>query len=141
MSCAPTLARLPCDRSGIATVGAKYTGGASLTLKAGSAAQLPQLQAGEVLFLEVIGKACGGCATFRVTNIVGETLTVDDVPGVCLPAGVALRYTATHPEAVKLLAAEVPFEAESPLVWNCQSRTLSVDCTALKAMMNTPCGA
>ena len=140
MTCGPRLARLACDRSGVATVAQRYTGGTTLALKPGGAAALPTLQAGEVMFVEVIGRDCGGCAVFRVSAIVGESLTVDNVPGACLPPGTMVRYTATHPDAIKLLAAELPFEAVSPLVWDCNSRTLSLDCSDLKALVAAPCG-
>lgn len=141
MTCGPRLARLPCDRGGVVTVAERYTGGTTLALKTGGAANLPTLQAGEVMFLEVIGRDCGGCATFRVSSITGEELTVDSVTGVCLPPGTLLRYTATHPDAIKLLAAELPFTAVHPLVWDCATRSLHIDCEGLKALIAAPCGA
>lgn len=139
MMCGPRLARLPCNRSGAVVVGQRYTGGTTLTLQPGGAAALPTLQNDEVFFLEVLGNDCGDCAKFRVTAVTGEALTVDNVDGVCLPPGTVLRYTATHPDAIKLLAAEIPFEAASPLVWDCNTNTLSLDCEALKAFVSTPC--
>lgn len=140
MSCGPTLARLGCDQLGVSTLAQKYTGGSSLYVTPKTASELPDLTSGETYWIRVRG-ACGSCASIQVVAKDGATLTVVEPVGFsgCLVTGSTVVYDAMNAEAIKLLAAELPFDAVEPLHWDCATRTLSIDCGELKAMLDAPC--
>lgn len=138
--CPPTLTPLGCDQTGVGfTAQAWNLSDTTLHLRAGMGANFPE-PVGTSYWVDLGG--CGCCARVRVTGRVGDVLTVEPPPGTdctCVGSNTRVAYASNSPEHIRALAMEVGINVQSPLVWNCATRTLSLDCAALKNMVNTPC--
>lgn len=142
MACAPRYAGLPCHLSGVGfTAIPAPLGSAVLQLQAGHGAFFPALNAGQFFYAEVTSDCNDCCEVVRVTARNGDQLTV--VRGSptceCIKSNARVRYVSDTRDAILAIAADVPFEVQSPLVWDCSTRTLSIDCAALQNLISRPC--
>lgn len=141
MTC-PRLARLGCQQTGVGFLARAWTPTATtIELQVGQGAGFPQPAAGETFWVDLGG--CGCCARVQVTARAGDVLTI--VPPVssdcsCISSTARVAYATSSPEHTQTLAAELPFNVVPPLRWDCETRTLSIDCAALKDMVASPCG-
>lgn len=139
MTCPAKLEPLNCSQTGVGfSTGPLASGGGTITLQAGQGQNFPTPTDGKVFYVDVGG--CGCCTRLKVTRRVGDVLTLE--PGIacaCIQSGARVAYASNSPEHMRLAAAELPFNAVPPLYWNCETRTLHIDCEELKAMVAMPC--
>lgn len=143
MACPVRYPGLPCSLSGVGyTASTVPLGAASITLQEGHGAQFPVLAAGQFFFATLTDGCKECCEKVRVVATNGDVFQiVRDSPSCdCLSANSRLRYDGTSREAVLAIAREVPFEVQEPLVWDCETMTLRIDCAKLKEMVQE-CGA
>jgi hypothetical protein len=133
-------ASLPCTLTGVGFLDTVYTSG-QLHLTAGQGAQFPALSAGQ-FFYALIGSDCTGCCEeIKVTARSGDYLTVERPDAHCasFPVGTRVCYTSHSVRAVRAIAQDNPPNVASPLVYNCATRTISIDCAALRQMLANDC--
>lgn len=143
MACAPVYLGLPCHLSGVGyTARSAPLGSASIHLQEGHGAQFPAVSPGEFFYAEVTDGCRSCCEVVRVVGRDGDVLEVErDAPSCdCFSENSRVSYLSTSKEAILAIAAEVPFEVVEPLVWDCETRTLSLDCARLQQMIFGPCG-
>lgn len=138
MACPVLYPGLPCHLSGVGyTAQSAPLGAASLTLMTGHGAQFPELSPGQWFYAEVTD-ACGDCCeTVRVTARDSDVLTIlRDAPVCdCFASASRVRYLSTTRDAILAIAAEVELNVLEPLMFDCESRTLSIDCEKLREMV------
>jgi hypothetical protein len=140
-SCPPTLTPLGCDQTGVGFLAAAWNqSDTELHLRAGMGTNFPIPTAGTRYWVDLGG--CGCCARVEVTGRLGDVLTI--VPPIttgctCISSNTRVAYATNSPEHMREIAKEVGLNVVAPLSWNCVTRTLSIDCVALKAMVNSPC--
>lgn len=143
MACPVRYPGLPCRLSGVGfTAKPASLGLASLELQVGQGSQFPALTPGQFFFAEVTDSCRECCEVVRIVARDGDVLTmVRDAPVcTCFSSNSRVRYVSDTREAILAIAAEVPFEVIEPLVWDCETRVLRIDCAKLKAMFDEPCG-
>lgn len=141
MACTARYVGLPCPLSGVGfSAAALPLGAATLQLQSGHGGFFPALGAGQFFFAEVTD-ACGECCeTVRVVGRAGDLLQiVREAPGCCFASNSRVRYVSHTRDAILAIAAEVPINVVPPLQWDCETRTLSINCVALSEMMASPC--
>lgn len=142
MACPQKLVTLPCGKSGIGFLSQPLScDQTTLRLMDGHQANFPTLISGQHFYV-VITKPCNTCCgVFRITGISDNILTIfglSDCPCGCFPSNSKVEYTTDVREYVQDLAMEIGFNVVSPLKWDCETRTLSLDCNEL---LNKPdCG-
>lgn len=143
MACSPRYVGLPCPLSGVGySAAAVPLGAASIQLQPGHGAFFPAILPGQFFYAEVTD-GCGGCCeTVRVTAKMGDVLTiVRDAPVCdCLSSNSRIRYVSDTRDAILAIAEEVPINVVAPLIWDCETRTLRIDCALLHEMISNPCG-
>jgi hypothetical protein len=140
-TCPPTLTPLGCDQTGVGFLSMAWNlADTSLHLRAGMGASFPIPSSATSYWVDLGG--CGCCARVQVTGRVGDVLTIVPPPATgctCISSNTRVAYASNSPEHMRELAKEVGINVVSPLVWNCATRTLSLDCAALKDLVNLPC--
>lgn len=142
MACPPRYAGLPCHLSGVGfTAIPAPLGSAVLQLQAGHGAFFPSLANGQFFYAEVTSDCNDCCEVVRVTANLNDALTVVRTSPTCdcIKSNSRVRYVSDTRDAILAIAADLPFEVVSPLVWNCNTRTLSIDCAALQDLISSPC--
>lgn len=143
MACPVRYPALPCSLSGVGyTAQPVPLGAASIQLQTDHGKQFPVLTTGQFFYADIVD-ACGDCCeTVRVVATVGDLFTVvrDNPTCDCFSSNSRLRYDATGRDAILAIASEAPFNVVEPLVWDCETRTLSIDCAKLQEMVSNPCG-
>lgn len=142
MACPTRYVPLPCAMSGVgftATTTQRSSG--SIQLQAGHGANFPEVAGGKFYFVHVESRCGSCCEHVRVVGKAGDTLHIQRLGQgcECIPSNARVRYDGMSREAVFAIAQEVPFNVVDPLVWDCETRTLSVNCAKLKEMINNPC--
>ena len=114
----------------------------TLQLMSGHGARFPALNANEY-FNIVLSTPCQTCCTrLRVVATSGDTFTVEGLDTStcsCFPENSRVSYDTTSVESIKDIASEVHINVLPPLSYDPCTRTLSVDCNALKQMVGTGC--
>ena len=140
MSCAG-LAQLACNQTGVGFLASTWTpSSTSIELAPGQGANFPVPTSSQRYYVDLGG--CGCCARVEVTGRVGDVLTIAPPPAsdcTCITKNARVAYATSSPEHITLVAQSLPFEVVPPLRWDCATRTLSIDCAALKDMVNQPC--
>lgn len=134
---------LPCSLTGTGYTSQVVTTG-SLTVKlyTGHGKQFPALASGEYFYAWLTDGCDACCEQVKVVAIDGDTVTIErpSMACDCFSTNSRLRYTSDTAEAIRAIAAEVGINVVSPLVYDCATRTLSIDCAALQDMIKNPCG-
>ena len=140
MSCAG-LAHLGCQQTGVGFLASAWTpSDTTIELAPGQGVNFPTPTATQRYFVDLGG--CGCCTRVEVTARAGDVLTI--IPPAasdctCITKHARVAYATNSPEHIALVAQALPFEVVPPLRWDCETRTLSIDCAALKDMVNQPC--
>lgn len=139
MTCLARLEPLGCHQTGVGFMAAPLAAGStSLTLQAGQGAQFPQPADGRVFWVDIDG--CGCCSRLKVTARDGDVLTVEPTGTCsCTMSNSRVRYAHDSVEHMRLAALEAMPTFVAPLVYDCATNTVSVDCAALKALVQAPC--
>lgn len=112
-----------------------------LRLMNGHGAFFPALQGGQYFFVTVQG--CDGCCeTMRVTARDGDVLTVvrTDICD-CINSNARVTYDAGSREYIQAIAREIGINTVSPLNYDCETHTLSIDCNKLATDSDCGCGS
>lgn len=139
MTCPARLEPLPCSFSGVGFLANPATpDAATLHLMLGQGDSFPMPSDGKVFYVDVSG--CGCCTRLKVTGRTGDNLTVE--PGSlcsCLPSGARVSYATSSPEHMRLAAIEAMPTFLPPLIYDCATNTVRLDCDALKDLVASPC--
>lgn len=134
MSCSLGLIFLPCSRSGKGlTAKALDPDGRKLQLMAGHGSRFPDVVGGGHYYVRVEG--CNSCC--EVMKVVGkdaDVLIVERDYGTqcnCIHSNSSVQYSLDNAFAYQDLAAYIPIKVTDPLSWNCETNTLSIDCSKL----------
>lgn len=146
MSCPPVYVGLPCHLSGVGYSAAALPAPLGLApievqLQTGHGRFFPDVSAGQFFFAEVTDKCNECCETVRVIGKTDDTLTIlrDSAKCECTSSNARIRYVSDTRDAILAIASEAPLNVAEPLVWDCATRTLSIDCAKLHEMINNPC--
>lgn len=141
MTCPNKIVIKPCAMSGEGyTAQPMMRGQNQIQLMQGHGAGFPSVSSGQFYYVEV-SSSCGTCC--EVMQVVGknaDVLTVVRTAGTacdCIESNATVTYTLSTYDAILAIAGEAPFNVASPLVFDCETRTLSIDC---EAFSNSDCG-
>lgn len=142
MACPVIYPSLPCLLSGQGyTAQPTPLGAATLQLQNGHGAQFPALMPGQWFYAEVTDSCYQCCETVRVVGRAGDTLTIERQSNTCgcIKANARVRYVSSSREAILAIASEVDLNAQAPLYFDCESRSLMLDMDALvEALLSRP---
>lgn len=142
MNCPRQLSPLACGQSGVGFLAQPWQGGdGRLVLMAGQGASFPVPTAGTRYWVDVSGCTC--CLRLEVIGRENDELILADAPDTgcnCARANARVAYATNSIEHVRLVVAEMGINIVKPLHYDCATRTLSIDCEELKAMVFSPCG-
>lgn len=140
MACTQKLARLGCNQLGVAFTKLPWnTGSSTIQLSSGGGAQFPVPTMGTSFWVDIDG--CDCCARFEVTANANDVLHVRAPITACgcIPPNARVRYAHSSPEHVSAIVTEMGINVVAPLQYNCATRTLSINCEQLKALVASPC--
>lgn len=134
MSCNLNLLFLPCSKSGCGrTSAAMEPGSTRLQLMGGHGSHFPDVPQGKHYYVKVVG--CNSCCeVMKVVGKDGDVLIIDRSQGTqcsCIHSNSPVTYSLDNEYAYKDLTEYTPLVAVEPLVWNCETNTISVDCSKL----------
>lgn len=139
MACPPRLEPLPCSLSGVGFIANNTAPDATtITLRMGQGDAFPTPTNGKVFYVDVSG--CGCCTRLKVVGRVGDVLTIEQGSTCpCIPAGSRIAYAVNSVEHMRLAAMESMPTFVYPLVYDCTTHTVRLDCAGVKAMVDNPC--
>ncbi|WP_340611400.1 hypothetical protein [Xenorhabdus bharatensis] len=141
-SCPNKYLALPCDLLGSGTLGESFCQSGNVKLRSGQGRHFPEMQAGQ-MFHALISPPCDpGCEEVIVTGRNGDTLTISRFQNRqgCFPVGSRIVYTACSVDAIRAIARESRPNYAYPLVYDCETDTVSIDCAGIKELVRKPCG-
>lgn len=139
--CDGLLKELPCDKSGLGYTREPVSQhGNTLYLMKQQGQNFPDVVDGEYYFIRVQGcDTC--CETMRVVSKHGDTLTVErNNPCPCISSNAKVAYDAQSKAYIQAAAREIGINAASPLTYDCETNTISLDCTKLAFDSDCGCG-
>lgn len=139
MKCPSRYAELQCALTGVgfihtpAPIGALY-----LTLVNNHANHFPTLQVGEWFFAHITDACTNMCTKVKIVGVdkVTGQLLMDAPLVACIPSLSRVSYDSTSVEAIREIAEGVGINVVYPLVYDCETRTLSIDCQGLRDLMD-----
>lgn len=144
MACPGTYAELPCSMTGVAYLAQAVSPGSNVyQLQRGHAQQLPELGAGQYFYASVQDACSDCCDQVRVVSVDRETdqVTVESVARgcACLSSNSRLRYESCTVPAIREIAREAAPAVEWPLIYDCATHTIRLDCQGVTEMVANPC--
>ena len=139
MTCPSKYAELACPLSGVGYIHTPVgIGSREIRLMKNHASNFPDLQAGEFFFAYVHDSCTKHCSKIRVVGVnkTTGTLTIETPTTTCIPSTSRVTYESTSVEAIREIAHGVGINVVAPLVYDCDSRTLSIDCQGLRELMD-----
>ena len=133
---------LQCIQSGHGMLKTDFCASGQVTLQEGAGKQFPVLKSGQGFYAQLLSPCADQCEEVRVIATNGDIFTIERLAGssVCFPVGSSLRYTSTSVRAIREIAMEsVPLVSE-PLIYDCATHTISIDCAKLNEMIHHCCG-
>lgn len=143
MKCPSCYAELPCALTGVGFIHTPAPIGArELILNKNHGAHFPDLQGCEFFFAYITDACTNQCVKVRITavNKTTDRLTLETPLTACVPSLSKITYDSTSVEAIREIADGVGINVLSPLVYDCSTRTLSIDCQKMRELMDN-CGA
>lgn len=137
-TCEQIYADLPCGRSGVATLTKPIDeSNTKLTLAEGHGDCLPDPSDHQHFYIRVIDPCNGCCEHMRVVKKANDELEVerDGSQCECISAPARVEYDSNSNRAVLDKASALSFNVVSPLEWDCETRTLSLNCEALMGQL------
>lgn len=141
-TCPARLQTLPCSLQGYGYLSEPVRlGDTTIRLMKGHGAYFPELVGDQFFFVLVEG--CDGCCEqMRVTARVGDVLTVERGNGCeCINSNARVSYDYTSREYIQAIAREIGINVKSPLEYDCETNTLSLDCNKLATDSDCGCGS
>lgn len=142
MTCKNLLVALPCDLQGFGYTREPLNKTATeIKLMKGHGAYFPTLEQGQFFFVRV--SACNDCCEqMRVIAVNGDTLQVErNGSGCeCISSNARVQYDYMSKEYIQAAAREIGLNVTSPLTYDCETNTLSIDCNKLATDSDCGCG-
>lgn len=141
-TCPARLQTLPCSLQGYGYLANPVRlGDTTIQLMKGHGAYFPELSGNQFFFVMVEG--CDGCCEqMRVTARSGDVLTVERGNGCeCINSNARVSYDYTSREYIQAIAREIGINVKSPLEYDCETNTLSLDCNKLATDSDCGCGS
>lgn len=143
MACEKPLIFLPCGLTGEArTAQAVNPSDTVIQLMNGQGSRFPQVPAGKWFYIRVVG--CDGCCeTMRVVGRDVDKLHVQRGFGTqctCIKSNSFLTYTTDTQYFYEDILSVLPLNVADPLHYNCETNTISVDCSKLHSSKCGGCG-
>lgn len=140
MACNNNLVFISCEYSGIGfTSKAVPEDATRIQLMKGHGKNFPPVTKGSHFYITVEG--CNSCCeTMRVVGIDGDVLEVERNLGdacTCIKSNAKVSYSSSNKEFFEDINGVIPLNVQSPLKFDCDTNTLSVDCAEL---FNGGCG-
>lgn len=112
-----------------------------MTLFSGDGRQFPAITViGGFYFVDIVDACDGHCITVKVLGKDGDELLVEPIQGSpCFAANSKVTYHRGT-QYIRALVEQVGINAKDPLVYDCATRTLSVDCHKLASDPSCGCG-
>lgn len=134
MACNNNLVFISCEYSGIGfTSKAVPEDATRIQLMKGHGKNFPPVTRGSHFYITVEG--CNSCCeTMRVVGIDGDVLEVERNLGdacTCIKSNAKVSYTSSNKEFFEDINGVIPLNVQSPLKFDCDTNTLSVDCAEL----------
>ena len=134
MACNNNLVFISCEYSGIGfTSKAVPEDATRIQLMKGHGKNFPPVTKGSHFYITVEG--CNSCCeTMRVVGIDGDVLEVERNLGdacTCIKGNAKVSYTSSNKEFFEDINGVIPLNVQSPLKFDCNTNTLSVDCAEL----------
>lgn len=142
MACATNLVFLPIAATGTGCVRKIVGSPSTITLFKDNAANFPSLTTGKFFYAIIHARCANVIVKVTAVDMTTNQFTVEWVEGQplsCIPEGSQIVYSLCNQYALQEMIDTSPVNVTSPLVFDCDTRTISVDCAALKAMVNNPC--
>lgn len=139
MTCPSNYAELACPLTGVGyTHSPAPIGARELILIKNQASHFPDLQEGEYFFAYAIDACNKQCTKVKVVGVdkTNDKLTIEIPLTVCIASLSRVTYESTSVEAIRAIAADLGINVVAPLVYDCATRTLSIDCQGLRELMN-----
>lgn len=139
MSCQPKYAPLPCSKTGVGyTSKAHDIGSKVLSLRLKHSQGFPSLGRGEYFYANILDACDHICEQVKVINVGNDSITIETGLTTCFSSNSKITYTLPV-QAIADIAQQVGLNVVSPLIWDCDTQTLSIDCAKLKQMI-AECG-
>lgn len=134
MACNNNLVFISCEYSGIGfTSKAVPEDATRIQLMKGHGKNFPPVTKGSHFYITIEG--CNSCCeTMRVVGIDGDVLEVERNLGdacTCIKSNAKVSYTSSNKEFFEDINNVIPLNVQSPLKFDCNTNTLSVDCAEL----------
>lgn len=140
--CKQRLQTLPCNKQGYGflSVPVRPTD-TTIHLMKGHGEYFPELVGDQFFFVRVQG--CNGCCeTMRVVARAGDKLTVERMGACpCIESNARVSYDHSSREYAHALIREVGLNTKSPLHYDCETNTISLDCNAVMKDSDCGCGS
>lgn len=139
MKCPSNYAELTCPLTGCGYIHTPVGIGArEIRLIKNQASNFPDLQVGEFFFVYVNDACNHQCTKLKVVGVnkTTDTLTIETPTINCIPSNSRICYESTSVEAIREIAAGVGINVVHPLVYDCETRTLSIDCQGLRELIS-----
>lgn len=138
-ACPSLIHTLACHESGKGYLRSSWTGGNRLQLFKDDGEQFPAiLTPGGFYFVTVQDKCTGKCETVQVKGRDGDDLIIESTsPDHCYPTNSIVQYHLGA-QFIRAVAREIGLNVKDPLVYDCATNTLSIDCH--KLAMDPDCG-
>lgn len=142
MACTTNLVYLPTNLTGTGCV-KKITGTPNvITLFKDDVSNFPSLTVGKHFYAVIHSRCANSIVKVTAVDTTTNQFTVEWPEGQplnCIPTGSRIVYSLSNQYALQEMIDMSPVNVTSPLVYNCSTRTISIDCAALKLMVNNPC--
>lgn len=138
MKCPNLYAELDCCLTGTGFLHSKSGIGATeLHLIKGHASHFPTLQNREFFFAYITDACTKQCTQVTVTGVdkTTDTLTISPPLTVCYSSQSRIAYDYSSVARTREIAASVGINVVSPLIYDCDTRTLSIDCQAMRDLL------
>lgn len=139
MKCPSNYAELTCPLTGCGYIHTPVSIGArEIRLIKNQASNFPDLQVDEFFFVYVNDACNHQCTKLKVVGVnkTTDTLTIETPTINCIPSNSRICYESTSVEAIREIAAGIGINVVYPLVYDCETRTLSINCQGLRELMD-----
>lgn len=133
---------LACDQLGVATFGEAFCKSGKVMLKNGQGRNLPDLKAGQIYHALLTIPCQPVCEEVIVTGKSGDELTISRYQNRtdCFPTGTTITYLSCSVDAIRAIARVSRPNYKWPLVYDCETDTVYIDCAGIKELVRKPCG-
>lgn len=134
MKCANNLIPLPCNIPGVGYTRTTFDNtDTEIPLMSGHGLNFPAVASGKWYYVKVYDACSGCCGEYRVTGRTANSLTVEPVSPLgcaCMTSNAKVTFVDVPVYIVEDIVKSVGINVVAPLVYDCTTNTLSLDCTA-----------